>query len=67
MTTVSAFLERTVASKQFSDDELKRTFDALRLEYGNDFGLMVVAMFLETSERCVQLESRVAQLEARKR
>jgi hypothetical protein len=65
--TVSAFLERTIASRQFSGEELKRTFDALKQDYGNDFVLMFLAMHLETMESCAQLESRVKQLEARKR
>ena len=67
MTAVSAFVERTVASKQFNDTELKSMFKSCRQQYGADFGLMVVAMFLEVSERCAQLESRCKQLEARKR
>ena len=67
MTAVSAFLERTQASKQFSDDELKRCFDGLKKDYNNDFIIMFLALHFETMERCVRLESRVKELEARKR
>lgn len=65
--TVSAFLERTVASKQFTTEELRTMFDGMRRDFNNDFPLAFIAMFLEVSERCVQLESRVAQLEARRK
>ena len=67
MTAVSAFLERTEASRQFTHDELKSIFDGLKQDYGNDFVLMFLAMFLEVSERCVQLETRVKALEARRK
>jgi hypothetical protein len=64
---ITAVVERTMASKQFSDEELKRVFDGLKQDYGNDFVLMFLATHLETMERCAQLESRVKELEARKR
>lgn len=60
-------LERTRASRQFSDDELKRVFDALKKDYNNDFILMFLSLFLEVAERCTQLESKLKELEARKR
>jgi hypothetical protein len=67
MTAVSAFIERTMASRQFSDDELKCIFDEIKRDYSNDFILMFLQMHIETMERCVQLETRVKALEARKR
>ena len=67
MTAVSAFIERTMVSRQFSDDELKCIFDEIKRDYSNDFILMFLQMHIETMERCVQLETRVKALEARKR
>ena len=55
MTAVSAFIERTVASKQFSDDELKDIFDGLKKDYNDDFVLMFLALHMETMERCARL------------
>jgi hypothetical protein len=65
--TVNAFLERTTAIRQFTDEELKRTFDSLKQEYNNDFALMLFALHVEMEGRCAQLETRVAKLENKKR
>jgi hypothetical protein len=60
-------IPRTTASAQFNDTELKGMFESCRQQYGGDFGLMVVAMFLEVSEICAELKSRLAALEGKKR
>ena len=67
MTAVSTFVERTVASKQFSHEELRTMFDGLRKDFNNDFPLAFIALFLEVSERCAQLETRCKDLEARRK
>jgi hypothetical protein len=67
MTASSAFVERTIASRQFSHEELRAMFDGMRKDFNNDFPQAFIAMHLETMERCAQLESRVKALEARRK
>lgn len=59
--------EPTIASKQFSHEELKQMFDGVKQDYNNDFVLMFMAMHLETMERCAQLEMKIAKLELKKK
>jgi hypothetical protein len=63
--SVVAIVDRT--SKGFSSSELLQIFHDCKARYGEDLGLMFMAMHLESEERIAELELKVAKLEAKRR
>jgi hypothetical protein len=63
--SVTAIVDRT--SKHFNSSELLQIFHDCKARYGDDLGLMFMAMHLESEERIAELELKVAKLEAAKR
>jgi hypothetical protein len=63
---ITAILERSEASQQFSDAELKQAFEATRRHFGGlDFALTLFALHLEACDRIAELELRLGALEER--
>jgi hypothetical protein len=64
--SVTAIVDRCT-SKRFSSNELLEIFADCKRRYGDDLGLMFMAMHLESEERIAELELKVAKLEAKRR
>jgi hypothetical protein len=62
--TITAILERSEASQQFSDAELLKAFEATRKHFGGlDFTLTLFALHLEICDRVAELETRLGAVE----
>ena len=61
----TAYLERSQASKQFSNAELSKAFEGCKQHFGLDFVLTLFALHMETCDRIAELEMRLGALEER--
>jgi hypothetical protein len=62
MTTISAFVERSEPKH-----DLLTVFKHYKQKYGDDVGLMLVAMHIEALEQIAVLETRLERLEQKRK